>query len=192
MGIYMELTTAQQNELFHLIQTTIEDGFNNQKPRSQVSEDLPLNQHLASFVTLKKEGELRGCIGTLVAYRPLIEDIAHNAYNAAFRDSRFEPLTPEELNGLTVEFSILSQPKPIVRCESREDLIKQLRPNVDGLILSEGARKATFLPSVWSHIPSARDFVHHLMIKAGIKRWVPDILCERYEVTAYEKPWEKI
>ena len=127
---------------------------------------LILQAQRASFVTLEKMGSLRGCIGNLEATRPLVVDAAQNAFAAAFRDPRFSPLRADELPGLELHVSVLSVPEEM-NIDSEEDLLAQLRPGIDGLILEEGNQRATFLPSVWEALPSPKDFVVHLKKKAG-------------------------
>ena len=141
----------------------------------------PLRRPGASFVTLKKSGQLRGCIGTLEAHQPLVTDIAHNAYSAAFRDSRFNGVQPSELDDLEFELSILSEPEPMP-VKSEADLLSHLRPNVDGLILQEGYRRSTFLPAVWESLGDPAEFVKHLKLKAGLPAdyWSDTIRLSRY------------
>ncbi|MFO1127201.1 MAG: AmmeMemoRadiSam system protein A [Rhodospirillales bacterium] len=121
----------------------------------------------ATFVTLQRHGSLRGCIGSAEAYRPLIEDVAANAFAAAFRDSRFPPLTLAERDGLEISVSVLSPPEPL-RFADNDDLVRLLRPGVDGLILQYGHRRALFLPQVWAALPAPAMFVAELKRKAGI------------------------
>jgi AmmeMemoRadiSam system protein A len=143
----------------------------------------PLRQLRATFVTLRMDGQLRGCTGTLEALRPLVADTAHNAFTAAFRDPRFPPLRDEELASLELHISILSQPEPM-HVASEPDLLAQLRPGVDGLILQEGSCRATFLPAVWDHVADPSEFVCELKAKAGLPRdhWSPELRCTRYTV----------
>lgn len=140
----------------------------------------------AAFVTLKLHGELRGCIGTLEAYRPLIEDVTENAYAAAFRDPRFIPLSVKEFDDLEYHISVL---KPAVDfpVKSEQDLLQQLRPGIDGLILEDGSHRATFLPSVWEGLLTAHEFVHHLKLKAGLPSdyWSDSLHFKRYEVEEF-------
>ncbi|HTT07389.1 MAG TPA: AmmeMemoRadiSam system protein B [Gammaproteobacteria bacterium] len=123
----------------------------------------------ASFVTLTKNGQLRGCIGTLEAHRPLAVDVAANAYASGFRDPRFPALNAVELAQVHIHISVLSPPAPMT-IASEEDLRRQLRPGEDGLILELGHRRATFLPSVWEDLTTPEIFVEHLKHKAGIGR----------------------
>jgi AmmeMemoRadiSam system protein B/AmmeMemoRadiSam system protein A len=121
----------------------------------------------ATFVTLLKDGELRGCIGSLEATRPLARDVAENALAAAFRDPRFPELSASEWQQCQVEVSVLSAPKPI-RFTDEADLLRQIRAGEDGLILEAGGRRATFLPQVWQGVPDKRAFLGQLLRKAGL------------------------
>ena len=121
----------------------------------------------ATFVTLKKEKGLRGCIGTIAPQQALLDDVAANAVRAGFGDPRFPPLTRRELANLDVEISILSTPRPMTLAD-RADLLGQLRPFRDGLILEDGGRRGLFLPAVWESLPMAEDFLDHLFLKAGL------------------------
>lgn len=121
----------------------------------------------ASFVTLTRQGELRGCIGSLRAYRPLGTDIADNAFGAAFRDTRFTPLTYNDVPGLAVSVSVLSPAEPI-RFRDEADLLGQIVPGRDGLILTAGRHRGLFLPAVWEQIGDRRQFLAHLKRKAGL------------------------
>lgn len=135
----------------------------------------------ASFVTLKSEGELRGCIGSLHAHRPLGEDVRANAGAAAFDDPRFPPLAVHEYASLEVEVSVLSPSTPIV-VASEAELHAQLRPGTDGLTLQWGRRRGTFLPQVWESLPDPRDFIAQLKRKAGLP---PDFWSSDLEITRY-------
>ena len=126
-----------------------------------------LRQRGATFVTLKKDGELRGCIGSLQALRPLADDIAQNAHAAAFRDPRFAPLAAAEWPECSLEVSLLSTPKPM-RFADEEDLLAQLAPGEDGVIVELDGRRATFLPQVWESLPQPRAFMGELLRKAGL------------------------
>jgi len=142
-----------------------------------------LQQPGASFVTLTIQRQLRGCIGMLQATRPLVEDVAQNAYAAAFEDTRFPPLSAAEYDQLEYHISILN-PAEIIEFESEADLLQQLRPGIDGLILEERGRRATFLPSVWESLPHAADFLRHLKMKAGLAPdyWSNTLHAQRYTV----------
>jgi len=140
----------------------------------------------ASFVTLRRRGALRGCVGSLEARRPLAEDVACNAFAAAFRDPRFAPLLAEELAALHVGISVLAPAEPL-QAEDEAALLGQLRPGVDGLVLRRGPHRATFLPAVWESLPEPRDFLRALRSKAGLPRdhWSRDLAFERYTVESF-------
>ncbi|MDR1512461.1 MAG: AmmeMemoRadiSam system protein A [Propionibacteriaceae bacterium] len=143
----------------------------------------------AAFVTLTIGGALRGCIGSLEAYRPLGDDVADNARAAAFRDPRFPALSEPELERCAVEVSVLDAPEPM-GFESEADALAQLRPGVDGVILADGRRRATFLPQVWESLPGPAEFMGQLKRKAGLRadHWGPGVRLWRYGVTAFEEP----
>jgi AmmeMemoRadiSam system protein A len=142
----------------------------------------------ASFVTLTQAGELRGCIGSLEAWRPLDQDVRANACAAAFRDPRFPPLGRAELDITRVEVSLLTPPEPL-RFADEADALRQLRPGVDGLLIEYDGRRGTFLPQVWESLPEPTDFLAHLKEKAGLPRnlWAPDVRLSRYEVRKWKE-----
>jgi uncharacterized protein len=146
----------------------------------------PLRAPGASFVTLKKHGELRGCIGSLEAHRPLVEDIAHNAYAAAFSDSRFAPVTAKELPKLEFHFSVLTPATPM-QFSSQADLLQQIHPGIDGLVLEDGHHRGTFLPAVWESLPDAEQFLKHLKLKAGLSGdyWSDGLKVSRYTAEVF-------
>jgi len=147
----------------------------------------------ASFVTLTQNGGLRGCIGSLEAHRPLGEDVSHNARAAALSDPRFPPLAREELAGTRIEVSLLSTPK-LIAFADHADLIAQLRPGEDGLILECGAARGTFLPQVWDSLPDQEQFVAELKRKAGLSPEVSTAKCriQRYRVLKWkEEGWKE-
>lgn len=132
-----------------------------------IVQDNKLDLNGATFITLTEKGQLRGCIGTLVAHRKLYDDIVSNAQSAAFNDPRFSPLTMDELEDITVEVSLLTQPQKIAYSD-KNDLIQKIRPGIDGVILVLGHKQATFLPQVWEDLPDFNLFFSHLGLKAGI------------------------
>jgi len=142
----------------------------------------------ATFVTLTQDEELRGCVGTLDAHRTLAEDVAANALAAAFQDTRFAPLTRAEFARTDIEVSLLSVPEAI-EFGSHEDLVAQLRPGKDGIILEYGERRATFLPQVWEGLPDPEQFVAHLKQKAGIPQALSTDRCrlQRYTVLKWRE-----
>ena len=123
----------------------------------------------ASFVTLTKDGQLRGCIGTLQKQFPLAEDVRQHAIDAALHDYRFASVQPEEVDKIEIEVSVLTTPQPLEYSQP-EDLPHLLRPDVDGVILIQGAHRATFLPQVWSKVPDAEIFLDMLCEKALLPR----------------------
>jgi AmmeMemoRadiSam system protein A len=140
-----------------------------QESRDGVGFEIPdtLMEKRATFVTLTIGGRLRGCIGMLEACRPLAEDVAANACAAAFEDPRFPPLTKKEFEKLEIHISVLSPPEELA-FSSEADVLNQIRPGIDGLILQEGFRRGTFLPSVWEELPTKELFWAHLKLKAGL------------------------
>lgn len=124
-------------------------------------------EHFGTFVTLKINGQLRGCIGNITASESVKEGVRRNAKNAAFHDPRFSPLRAEELEHVEIEVSILTQPKSI-KYRDGDDLIARLRVNVDGVIIQKGLASATFLPQVWKQLPQPKKFLSHLCLKAGL------------------------
>lgn len=177
-----EFTAAQQETVLRLATDAIERGLRNEGHEPVLeSLDEVLRSERASFVTLELDGRLRGCIGTLEAYRALAVDVAANAWAAAFRDPRFLPVTRPEAERLEIHVSVLSAPEPIA-FSSEADLLAQLRPFVDGLVLGEGARRGTFLPSVWDSLPDAGEFLAQLKRKAGLP---PDYWSETLRVDRY-------
>lgn len=142
----------------------------------------------ASFVTLTQGGKLRGCIGSLQPYRPLADDVAGNAIAAAFQDPRFAPLSAEELAHTRVEVSLLTVAEPIAFTDEA-DALTRLRPGIDGVILSCGERRSTFLPQVWESLPEARQFMAQLKLKAGLPAdyWDGKIRLARYGVQKWKE-----
>lgn len=156
--------------------------------------DLPRLADLgACFVTLEKNGQLRGCIGSLTPTRRLADDVVENALAAAFSDPRFPPLTARELGEVDVEVSLLSKPKPLmfdgVAPRTESDVARALTPGRDGVILKFGEQRATFLPQVWDQLPNPEEFLSNLKVKAGLPAdfWDPNMEVETYTVTAYRR-----
>jgi AmmeMemoRadiSam system protein A len=145
-----------------------------------------LRGHGACFVTLRQCERLRGCIGTLKAHRPLLEDVKANARAAAFRDPRFPPLAQDELDSTAVEVSLLSQLAPIEFRDERHALA-QVRPGIDGLVFEYGHHQSTYLPQVWKDLPDAVEFLATLKQKAGLPPdfWDPEVKLTRYTVSKW-------
>ncbi len=147
-----------------------------------------LNEPGASFVTLTRQGELRGCIGTLEAHRPLGLDVRENAVAAAFRDPRFMPLTRVEFDEIRVEVSVLS-PSEVLVVASEEHALATLRPNVDGVVFEYRHYRSTFLPQVWAQLPEPAEFMAHLKRKAGLPMdfWAEEVRLSRYTVSKWKE-----
>lgn len=145
-----------------------------------------LNEKRATFVTLKLNKHLRGCIGSLVAYRSLYDDIVSNAKAAAFSDLRFKPLSVEEFEQIEIELSILSEAKR-VNYSSLAQLKEMIKPNIHGVILKYQDKQATFLPQVWEQLPSFELFFEHLCQKAGVS-----VTCLENNADIYTYEVEKV
>jgi len=147
-----------------------------------------LREHRASFVTLTTGGRLRGCIGSLKSYRSLVEDVASNAGSACGLDRRFTPLSAEEYPQVHIEVSVLSKSQ-VIEFRDESDLLTQLRPGVDGLIIESGDKRATFLPTVWETLPTPAQFLLELKRKAGISAAEESELAAwRYTAEVFEEP----
>ncbi len=179
----MSLTKENQQILLNLARKSIENGYITGHPVSVDIHDYPpeLVVPRATFVTLEKNHQLRGCIGMLEAVLPLVEDVAENAFSAAYRDPRFPPVQKYEIPELDISISILSEPEPM-QFDSEQDLLRQIRPGIDGLILQENGYKGTFLPSVWESLPDKQEFLRHLKVKAGLPAnyWSDTVKVYRY------------
>ena len=151
--------------LLSLARDSIEDSLFNKITSKSLSPWL--TQAGATFVTLTKEGNLRGCIGSLQPARALAEDVAQNALGAAFRDPRFQAMTATEWPQCRVEVSLLSMPKPL-RFADEADLLEQIEAGADGLIIEADGKRGTFLPQVWEDLADKRVFLSHLLRKAGL------------------------
>jgi AmmeMemoRadiSam system protein A len=165
------LTESQLRSLLGVARHAIAQGLGVQAQVGIDWEALKRDKALAAkagtFVTLTEGGELRGCIGSLEARDSILEGVRRNALNAAFRDPRFPPLGRKEFDRIRIEVSVLTEPKPLHYTDP-EDLLRKLRPGVDGVILSRGFASATFLPQVWDQLPDREEFLSHLCMKAGL------------------------
>ncbi|MDD5578085.1 MAG: AmmeMemoRadiSam system protein A [Methylobacter sp.] len=179
----MLLTKAHHKQMLDSAKSSIQHGLQTGKPLKVKLADFPkeLIIERATFVTLSIHHQLRGCMGMVKPIRPLIEDITENAYSAAFKDPRFPVLETSELNHLKIHLSILTPAEPVLFV-SEQDLLTQLQPGIDGLILEYGYRRGTFLPSVWESLPEAEQFLQHLKQKAGLAPgyWSDNIRVYRY------------
>ncbi len=163
------LTLTERQTLLGIARAAVEHAAQGKTSPAVQLAGLPpaLQADGASFVTLTRHGDLRGCIGALQAYQPLAVDVQEHAVAAATQDFRFMPVQPGELAEITIEISRLTTPVPLVYTDP-QDLIRKLRPRVDGVILQDGARRATFLPQVWEQIPQPERFLEHLCQKMGV------------------------
>lgn len=181
-------TAEERKALLDLARASIHHGLNTGKALEVEPGDYPahLREDRACFVSLHRDGALRGCIGHLEAMQPLVSDVADNAFSAAFQDPRFPPLASREEAGLKVHISILSPAVPI-DFHSETDLLEQIRPGVDGLILQDGPYRGTFLPSVWESLPTVEAFWRHLKAKAGLpeNHWSDSLEVSRYETESF-------
>lgn len=190
------LDAEQGQALLRLARSALMENFGRQpSPEEAVRlksalKDPALQALRGTFVTLTLKGRLRGCIGNLVPTDPLAEGIRRNALNAGLQDPRFPPLTENELDRTSIEVSILTEPRPLPYTNA-EDLVRQLRPRIDGVIIRKGYASATFLPQVWDQLPQADGFLDHLCLKAGLPRdaWKRSALeVATYQVQHFAEP----
>jgi uncharacterized protein len=181
--------------LLDIAARSIAHGLEHQRPLELDPDDYPepLRAGRATFVTLERHADLRGCIGVLDAFRPLVVDVAQNAFAAAFEDPRFPPLRAPEYPELTLKLSVLTPAEPLV-FGSEAELLARIRPGIDGLILSDGGRRGTFLPSVWEQLPDPRDFLDHLKRKAGLPLgyWSDSLRVARYGTESFGGPISRL
>ena len=174
--------------LLSLARESIDYGFDNKAPLPVQLDELPtaLAEPAATFTTLRLAGELRGCCGLLEAAQPLATDVAHSAFTAAFRDPRFEPLRRDEFSTVSLEVSVLTPMEPM-QVANEADLLEQLQAGVDGLVIAEGWRRATFLPKVWESLPESRQFLGQLKLKCGLPQdyWSSRLEFLRYRTRTY-------
>ena len=198
----LALLNAHGDLLLSIARASIEAGLENGRPLLIDAKSMPhelnelneLMENGASFVTLKKNGDLRGCIGSPEARQPLAVDIAENAFRAAFSDPRFPALrTDETKDGLRLSISVLS-PASEINFESEEELLSILRPGVDGLIIEDGSMRALFLPTVWQQIKSPQEFLAQLKIKAGmsVDSFSPTFKGYRFITGEVKSDWDAI
>ena len=168
MNPVQKLNEQEKAILLSLARRSIELAVNQRALPHLKLEDYPppLREIGASFVTLMIQGELRGCIGALEPYQPLVQDVCEHASAAALEDYRFSPLAPAEVPLIEIEISRLTPPQPL-EYNQPQDLIRCLRPNIDGVVLRDGFRRSTFLPQVWEKLPDPEAFLSQLCQKMG-------------------------
>jgi len=185
----MEITLEEGRILLEHARRTIALQLGREELPGSGARSPIFQQRGATFVTLKKRGQLRGCIGNLEPVGTIWDGIRDNALNAAFHDYRFPPLKSEELDEIYIDISLLSPAVPLIYVDDR-DLLEKLCPGRDGVILSQGTSRATFLPQVWQQLPRPEDFLGQLCRKAGLHETVwqdmhPDIRI--YQVQCIEE-----
>ncbi len=184
------ISMEDQRYLLHLARAVILDRLGQKLSHClPVRNSAEFNEKRGCFVTLHLNGQLRGCIGTIEPIKSLLSAVQENAVLAGFQDSRFLPVTLEEMDKISIELSILTQPV-LLLFQNPDDLRKQLKPGVHGVILSKGYHRATFLPQVWEQLPGIEDFLEHLCRKAGMGKtcWKePKTSVEVYEVSAFSE-----
>jgi len=162
-----KLSPEEKESLLNVARESLELSLRGEK-LPPLNADTPLLQaDGATFVTLTINGKLRGCIGALEPYQPLLQDVREHALAAAQKDYRFAPVRPEELDEIEIEISRLTKPIPL-EYDDALDLLNKLRPGVDGVVLKDGQRRATFLPQVWEQLPDPKIFLSELCAKMGV------------------------
>ncbi len=178
-------------ELLQLARGSIEHGFAHREPLPVRTDQLPsaLTRPAATFTTLHLDGKLRGCCGTLEALQPLATDVSFSAFRAAYEDPRFAPVGAGELTAISIEVSVLS-PLEAIAVRDEADLLEQLQPGIDGLVIVAHGRRATFLPKVWEMLPEPRLFLASLKAKCGLPDdyWSELLEFQRYRTTTYTEP----
>ena len=183
-----ELDESIRTELLAIARRSIEAGpATDSNPGIDLDRlDETLRVHSAVFVTLTQAGVLRGCVGSLEARDSLAQAVSRAAFNAAYRDPRFPPLESADFCKTRIEISVLS-PFEAVVAPSRQALLDELRPGVDGLVIEDAGRRATFLPKVWEKIASPEDFLQQLFLKAGLSpgHWSERLVVKRYTTETF-------
>ena len=182
------LSDPEKKQLLEIARLSIQSGLDN-KPvlRVDVAEITEnLSNKRATFVTLTQRGNLRGCMGNLEANEILAQSVANTAYNAAFRDPRFPNLTRNEIDKTLIDISVLT-PMQEMSVANRDDLLNQLRPGVDGLLLEDRGHRATFLPKVWESLKEPQEFLQQLLRKAGLTdtHWSDNMCFHRYQTDSF-------
>ncbi len=185
-----KLDEQEKKQLLKIARLSIQFGLDSRQAlqidETEIAEKLTNKR--ASFVTLTQNGDLRGCMGNLQASEALAQSVANTAYNAAFRDPRFPTLTHAEMNQIQINISVLT-PMQQMSVMDRDDLFNQLRPGVDGLLLEDQGRRATFLPKVWESLPEPQAFLQQLLRKAGLSDtyWSDSMRFHRYQTESFHE-----
>ena len=185
-----ELSAPERGQLLQVARSALYHGLESPSSLQPALENAPpaLRTRGAVFVTLTRQGKLRGCIGALEASEPLLWAVADSAHGAGFRDPRFPSLQRDEIDSTSIEISVLSPMEPLPAA-SREELCAALQPEQDGLLLQEGKHRATFLPQVWEQLPDKNTFLDQLLIKAGlpVEHWSKDLQFFRYRTISFSE-----
>jgi AmmeMemoRadiSam system protein A len=191
----MIYSTQQLQSLLSLAKNALIQRIQNHQIQIEAPQpqDPKLVQPGAVFITLNKNEQLRGCIGTLLPHRPLYLDTVHNAIASALSDPRFPPVQANELEQLTLSISVLT-PAEVMSFTDESNLKSKIHPGIDGLILEESGHRGTFLPSVWEQLPDVEQFWAHLKVKAGLPAnyWSNTLKVSRYTTEYYKAPWSEI
>lgn len=186
----MRIDLEERQQLLELARASLRHGLLSGAPLPVALQEWPahLREPAASFVTLRRSDRLLGCIGSLEACLPLVRDIAENAYAAGSRDPRFAPLRYDELAQVVLEISVLTPPQ-VLSAASEHELLSQIQPGVDGLILEWKGRSSTLLPTVWRQLPRPRDFLGQLWRKAGLEHesWARGLTFYRYQTISFQE-----
>jgi AmmeMemoRadiSam system protein A len=185
------LSEEEGKDLLKIARETIKSKlFKSKEPQIDWQNIPDIYKHkLGTFVTITIEDNLRGCIGHIIPRETLIEGIMGNAVNAAFKDPRFLPLTKAEFENIEIEISVLTPPEELSYADA-EDLLKKLRPGVDGVIIKKKYHESTFLPQVWEQLPDKKEFLAHLCLKAGLTpdEWQKgELQVSTYQVQAFKE-----
>ena len=187
----IELHPEERDTLLEIARASIDLGLQTGNAMQPDAKQLcgALAEPRAVFVTVTRESRLRGCIGSMEADQALATSVAEAAYGAAFSDPRFPPLEQDELTSVRIGISVLSALEDL-EVGNRQALLDQLSPGEDGLMITEGHRRATFLPAVWEQLPLPEQFLQHLMAKAGLPgdHWSPRLRVQRYTTLSFKEP----
>jgi AmmeMemoRadiSam system protein A len=184
----IELDANACEQLLHVARQSIQHCVEHGTALKPAVGELPpaLATPLGVFVTLTLQGKLRGCIGSLHASDALARAVADAAHGAAFRDPRFAPLTAQELDQVHIDIAVLTPMQALV-VSTRSELLEILRPQLDGLLLQDGAHRSTFLPKVWEQLPIPDRFLDQLLLKAGLPGdyWSNTLEFQRYQALSF-------
>lgn len=184
----IDISASERQQLLLIANQSIDSGLSTDHAYLPDCSELSGNllAPFGAFVTLTNQGKLRGCMGCLQTSELLASSVASSAFNAAFGDRRFSKLTIEEKELIDIEISVLSEMEPL-EAKDREDLLSQMKPNIDGLLLEDGRYRSTFLPKVWEKLASPESFLEQLLLKAGLSQnhWSKTIRFYRYHTVSF-------